>query len=98
MLHQSGFLPEPIAKVQKICETRKYLRNNLLFSEYCRDSTKKNALFFVFAAPKFAKVISKSPPICKKICKKKQKKRLKRLDTDGNCVILWALKDNRYED
>jgi len=62
MLHQSGFLPEPIAKVQKLCETRKYLRNYLLVSEFCRDSTKKNALFFVFAAPKFAKIRNNAYP------------------------------------
>ena len=44
------------AKVQKLCETRKYLWNYLLLSEFCRVSTKKNALFFVFAAPKFANI------------------------------------------
>jgi len=56
MLHQSGFLPEPIAKVQILYETKKYLRNYLLYSEFSRDSTKKNALFFVFAARKFANI------------------------------------------
>jgi len=34
----------------------KYLWNNLLFSDFSRDSTKKNALFFVFAARKFANI------------------------------------------
>jgi len=50
------FSPNRLQKYKKLCETRKYLRNNLLFSEFCRDSTKKNALFFVFAAPKFANI------------------------------------------
>ena len=64
MLHQSGFLPEPIAKVRNLYETRKKLRNNLLYSEFYRDSTKKNALFFVFAARKFAN-IGRSSYLCK---------------------------------
>jgi len=45
-----------IAKVRIFHETRKYLWNNLLFSEFSRDSAKKNALFFVFAARKFANI------------------------------------------
>jgi len=45
-----------MAKVQILCETRKYLWNYLLFSEFSRHSTKKNALFFVFAARKFANI------------------------------------------
>jgi hypothetical protein len=53
-----------MAKVQILCETRKYLWNYLLFSEFSRHSTKKNALFFVFAARKFAN-IGKNAYLCK---------------------------------
>ena len=43
---------DAIANLQIFGETRKYLWDYLLFSEFSRDSTKKNALFFVFAARK----------------------------------------------
>jgi len=47
-------------KLRILCEIRKYLWNYLLFGEFCHDSTKKKALIFVFAAPKFANTISRN--------------------------------------
>ena len=48
---------DAIANLRIFSETRKYLWNYLLLSEFSRDSTKKNALFFVFTARKIVQKV-----------------------------------------